>query len=214
MCALRFFMPSTSPIDPSRNDVWKMFNRIAPSYDRLNRVISGGLDVRWRAEVAARLPGTGAIRVLDLATGTGDQLVASWQTGRVRDGVGLDLAEDMLALGQPKMRRAAGALRLGVGDATAIPEPDQSFDAVTISFGIRNVTDVALSLREMFRVLRGGGRVIILESSQPQGRLMRAGHLFYIRNIMPRVAGWLSGDHSAYRYLNQTIEHFPDGERF
>jgi demethylmenaquinone methyltransferase/2-methoxy-6-polyprenyl-1,4-benzoquinol methylase len=200
--------------EPSRREVWRMFDRISPGYDRLNRVISAGMDQRWRAEVARLLPAGRDLRVLDLATGTGDQLIALWQSGRVREAVGLDLAEQMLAIGRKKVAALGPGVRFGVGDAQAIPEPDACFHAVSISFGIRNVPDVPQALREMRRVLRPGGRALILESSLPGNRLMRAGHLFYIRHVMPRLGAWLSGDRDAYRYLNVTIERFPHGADF
>lgn len=191
-----------------------MFDRISPRYDRLNRVISAGLDRRWRSEVARRLPAREGLRVLDLATGTGDQLLALCASPRVADAVGLDLAEQMLAIAQRKVADRGVRARVGVGDAMAIPEPDASFDAATIAFGIRNVTDVPAALREMRRVLRPGGRALILESSRPGNALMRFGHLLYIRHVMPRLAGWLSGDREAYRYLNVTMEQFPSGAAF
>lgn len=193
-----------------------MFDRISPCYDRMNRVISAGLDGRWRRAMADRLPPRAGLRLLDLATGTGDQLLAAVAGGRVAEAVGLDLAERMLEVGRAKLalRPPPVPVRLGVGDATAIPEPDQSFDAVTISFGIRNVTDVPRALREMYRVLKPGGRLLVLESSVPAWAPVRAAYLFYIRHVMPRLAGWLSGDGEAYRYLNVTMEQFPHGAAF
>ena len=188
-----------------------MFDRISPGYDRMNRVITGGLDGRWRRALAARLPDRAGLRVLDLATGTGDQLLACLETGRVAEAVGLDLAERMLEIGREKLARhpAAAAARLAVGDALAIPEPAATFDAVTIAFGIRNVTDVPRALREMARVLRPGGRALVLESSVPASPLPRLGHRLYTRHIMPRLAGALSGAKDAYQYLNVTTEQFP-----
>ena len=196
---------------PSRRDIWRMFDRISPGYDRMNRLITGGLDRRWRRALASRLPDRPGLRVLDLATGTGDQLVACLETGRVSSAVGIDLAERMLEIGRAKLARhpAAASARLGVGDALAIPEPDASFDAVTISFGIRNVTDVPHALREMARILKPGGRALILESSVPASPLPRLGHRLYTRHIMPRLAGALSGAKDAYQYLNVTTEQFP-----
>ena len=193
-----------------------MFDRISPGYDRLNRIISAGLDGRWRRRVADLLPARPHLRVLDLATGTGDQLLAVLGSGRVQEGVGLDLAERMLDVGRVKLaaRSDLPAARLGVGDAMAIPEPDAAFDAVTISFGIRNVPDVPRALREMHRVLKPGGRLLVLESSVPTWAPVRAAYLFYIRHVMPTIAGWLSGDRAAYRYLNVTMEQFPHGPAF
>lgn len=154
--------------------------------------------------------------VLDLATGTGDQLVALYQTGKVAKGVGLDLSEKMLEIGRAKLARLKldDNLSLKTGDAGLIPLGDNLFDAVTISFGIRNVTDVPSALIEMRRVLRPEGRALILEFSLPRSLVMRKLYLFYFRHILPALGGMISGDSHAYRYLNQTVETFPYGESF
>lgn len=203
--------------EPSRTEVWRMFDRIAHRYDVLNRVLSFGRDVAWRKRMARYLPDGRHLDVLDLATGTADQLLFLDQAGApIRSGVGMDMAEQMLDRGRAKIARQGlhDRLSLRTGDATAIPASAASFDAVTISFGIRNVVDVGQALAEMFRVLRPGGRVLILEFSLPAHPVVRAGHLFYLRRVLPRIGGWVSGDPRAYRYLNQTIETFPYGDAF
>lgn len=203
--------------EPSRSEVWRMFDRIAPRYDLLNRVLSFGRDVTWRKRMARHLPAGRPLEVLDLATGTADQLLFLLDAGAdVRAGMGMDMAEQMLDRGRGKIaQRGLGErLTLRTGDATSIPAPADSFDVVTISFGIRNVVDVGQALREMARVLRPGGRALILEFSLPANRLVRGGHLFYLRRVLPRIGGWVSGDPRAYRYLNQTIETFPYGPAF
>lgn len=202
---------------PSRREVWKMFDRIAHRYDLLNRLLSLGQDVVWRNRVARCLPEKPGQHVLDLATGTGDQLISIFsKSGRVAGGIGIDMAENMLALGRSKLkkRKLDQALKLQTGDATAIPFPENTFDAVTISFGIRNVTEVLHALQEMRRVLQPGGRAIILEFSLPKNRLLRRFYLFYFRHILPRIGGLISGDSYAYRYLNETVETFPYGKEF
>ncbi len=207
---------SSTQATPSRNEVWRMFDRIAHRYDLLNRLLSFGRDVAWRKVVAQRLPGSGPLRVLDLATGTGDLLFAMVDEGRVGVGRGLDLSEQMLQHGQAKLeeRGLSESLTMDVGDATDLKEPDSTYDAVTIGFGIRNVVDVDAALSEMMRVLKPGGRVLILESSIPENAFMRAGFLFYFRHILPLIGGLISGDSSAYRYLNQTTETFAYGDAF
>jgi len=154
--------------------------------------------------------------VLDLACGTGDQLIALAASGRVVRGVGLDLAEQMLAIGREKVsqRGLEQVLCLQTGDAENLPFDPCSFDAVTIAFGIRNMTDVQRTLGEMLRVLKPGGRALILEFSLPQSRLVRGPYLFYLRHVLPRLGEVISGDSAAYRYLNETIETFPHGEAF
>jgi demethylmenaquinone methyltransferase/2-methoxy-6-polyprenyl-1,4-benzoquinol methylase len=204
------------PVGPSRRDVHRMFDRIAPRYDLLNHLLSFNRDKAWRRRMAALLPTRTNLKLLDLATGTGDQLLALYSSGKIASGVGIDPAEKMLAIGQEKIARRglSDKLSLSVGSAEQIPFPDKSFDVVTISFGIRNVTDVAKSLSEMHRVLKPEGRALILEFSLPTSKLIKAGYLFYFRYILPALGGIISGDREAYRYLNQTVESFPHGENF
>jgi len=194
-----------------------MFDRIAPRYDLLNRLLSFRQDVAWRKRLARLLPDKPALRVLDLATGTGDVLLALYrQSGRVSCGVGIDMAGKMLSIGQRKIgdQRLNRRLSLVRGDAMRIAFQDASFDAVTIAFGIRNVSDVPAALEEMRRVLAPGGRALILEFSLPGNAVFRAAYLFYFRHICPRIGALISGDRYAYRYLNQTVETFPYGEAF
>jgi demethylmenaquinone methyltransferase/2-methoxy-6-polyprenyl-1,4-benzoquinol methylase len=194
-----------------------MFDRIAPRYDFLNRLLSFGLDVAWRRRMARYLPGAASLDLLDLATGTGDQILFLMEREpRIGRAVGVDLAEEMLEIGRTKLRERhlEAKATLQTADILKLPFPDQSFDATTISFGIRNVLDVPAALREMRRVLRPGGRSLILECSQPDFLPMRWGYLFYMRYVMPLIGSIVSGDGQAYRYLNRTIESFPYGEAF
>jgi demethylmenaquinone methyltransferase/2-methoxy-6-polyprenyl-1,4-benzoquinol methylase len=194
-----------------------MFDQISPTYDLLNRILSFGMDILWRKKVARFLPLRRNQHVLDLATGTGDQIVALFEeSDRVESGVGMDLAEKMLEIGRRKTRKRglSKEITLMVGDVTAIPSDDCQFDAVTIAFGIRNVGDVEKGLREMYRVLKPGGRVLVLEFAMPGNRFLRAGVLVYLRHVLPRLGALVSGDPHAYRYLNETIETFPSGEAF
>lgn len=210
-------MPHTSRTEPPRSDVWRMFDRIAHRYDLLNRLLSMGQDVAWRKRMARHLPERPGMDVLDLATGTGDQLIFLFdQRPDLGEGIGIDMAEEMLRHGRGKLPRRPSGERLSLmtGDATDIPFPEDRFDIATISFGIRNVTDVSRGLAEMHRVLRPGGRALVLEFSLPANALFRRFYLFYFRHILPRVGGLISGDAQAYRYLNTTVETFPYGEAF
>lgn len=202
---------------PSRQNVGQMFDRIAHRYDLANRVLSMGTDIGWRKRMARDLPDRSEMHLLDMATGTGDVLLAMHRMNSgVRYGTGMDIAGNMLAIGRDKIedRGLAASFRMVRADATCIGARDDFFDAVTISFGIRNVPDVPVALREMHRVLKPGGRLLVLEFSLPPNALFRPVYLFYLRHILPRIGGFLSGDPSAYRYLNQTIETFPYGDDF
>lgn len=203
--------------EPSRHGAWQIFDRIAHRYDLLNRLLSFGRDVAWRRRMAERLPAANGLRLLDLATGTADVLLfLEAEIGGIAHGVGVDMSAGMLAQGREKVSRAGLRHKLALvrGDATSVPFAAESFDVVTIAFGIRNVVDVDAGLREMRRVLRPGGRALVLEFSLPRNLLIRIPYLFYFRHVLPRVGGLISGDAEAYRYLNRTVESFPYGEAF
>ncbi len=191
-----------------------MFDRIAGRYDLLNRIISLGLDQRWRrrAAVAAAIAGD---RVLDLATGTGDLALEIARRRPTAAVVGLDPSPRMLAEAETKAATAglAGRVSLESGRAEALPFDDDAFDAATIAWGIRNVADRAAALREMARVVRPGGRVVVLEGSEPRSGLMAPLARFYIHHLVPRLGAWLSHERS-YRYLQTSIEAFPPPQEF
>lgn len=202
---------------PPRIEIWRMFDRIARRYDLLNHLLSLGQDIRWRKKVARFLVNKYDQYILDLATGTGDQLLYLFScSDRIDRALGTDLALKMLDRGREKVkkRKLDDRIVLEEGDAENIQYPDNTFDAVTISFGIRNVMSVERSLSEMYRVLKPAGRVLILEFSIPQNILMRSIYLFYFRYLLPFIGSVISGDGSAYRYLNNTVEGFPYGDAF
>lgn len=194
-----------------------MFNHISPTYDRANRILSLGIDQYWRRKVAKFMPKKENIRLLDCATGTGDQLFSLMKRSRnVSQAVGIDMASEMLRIGKQKLKQKPYARKVTLKQAcvTSLPFIDNSFDCATISFGIRNVVDVSSCLKEIHRVLNPGGRILVLEFSLPTNRKLKAAHLFYLRRLIPKVGGWISKDKEAYSYLNQTIETFPYGESF
>jgi demethylmenaquinone methyltransferase/2-methoxy-6-polyprenyl-1,4-benzoquinol methylase len=197
--------------NPSRENVWKMFDRISASYDRVNRIVSLGRDRSWRKSIARFLPDQKNLKILDLATGTGDQAQALLQSkASIQSITGIDLSTEMLEIARRKIPNKMEFIR---ADAEKLPFKEASFDAATFSFGIRNVTNPVQSLTEIHRVLKSKGKALILEFSLPP-QPIRAFFLFYLRYILPRVAGFVSRDYSAYRYLNQTIESFPSGKHF
>jgi demethylmenaquinone methyltransferase/2-methoxy-6-polyprenyl-1,4-benzoquinol methylase len=181
-----------------------MFDRIAPVYDVMNRVMTMGLDLRWR-RLAARSVVRPGDNVLDAACGTGDFAVADLRAGADRV-VGLDFSERMLA----RARRKAPAIEWVHGDMLALPFADSTFDAATVGFGVRNVADLELSLRELRRVLRPGGRVAILEITQPRG-LLRPFYSLWFDRLVPMLGKVLPGG-SAYSYLPASVKRFPTAE--
>lgn len=197
--------------NPSRQDVWKMFDLISPSYDRINRILSLGMDRRWRKRLTQFLPERGNLKVIDLATGTGDQILALLNSGASIQSVkGIDLSNEMLHIAKKKLKDRAQLIH---ADAEKLPFADKSFDVATFSFGIRNVTTPSSALKEIYRVLTPKGRCLILEFSLPP-KPIRGFFLFYLRHVLPRVGGFLSRKQAAYKYLNDTIEHFPSGKEF
>jgi len=200
-----------------RSDSWKMFNDIAQRYDFLNRFLSLGQDVRWRNALKQFLPDTDGQVILDLATGTADVLITlTLGNPKVHRAFGVDPAVKMLEVGLKKIiaLHLDDRVMLRKGDAQALAFQDETFDCVSIAFGIRNIPDLRLALLEMYRVTKKDGRVLILEFSKPQNPVLKAGHWLYLQMIVPAVGALFSGNFKAYRYLTQTIQAFPYGDRF
>jgi demethylmenaquinone methyltransferase/2-methoxy-6-polyprenyl-1,4-benzoquinol methylase len=204
---------SPTPGAPEKMAVRAMFDRIAPRYDLLNRVLSAGTDVRWRRRAVDELEPRG--RVLDLCTGTADLLLEA--LGRSADlrGEGADLSEGMLLRGRRKLADGGFSSRAGLvaADGEALPFASGSFDGALVAFGIRNIGDREQALRELHRVLRPGGRVVILEFSMPPG-LLGGAYRFYFRHVLPRVGALISGDREAYTYLPASVAVFPEPPAF
>ncbi len=201
-----------------KSQSWQMFNDISPRYDLLNQLLSFGLHTAWRNRLLQYIPPKSTIKLLDLATGTGDVLItlAKGLKSRLSTGIGLDLADKMLVIAQEKItkEKLSKSLEVKHGDAMNIPLTDYSVDVVTMSFGIRNTENPSKVLNEIYRVLTFSGRVLILEFSLPQNALIRFFHLFYLRYFVPMIGFLFSGHYKAYKYLNQTIETFPYGKDF
>jgi demethylmenaquinone methyltransferase/2-methoxy-6-polyprenyl-1,4-benzoquinol methylase len=203
--------PHTAPDKPAR--VRGMFTAIAPTYDLNNRLHSLGLDQHWR-KLAVRMaqvkPGD---TVVDVACGTGDLSMQMAVAGAAKV-IGIDFTYAMLPLAHAKARRQGQAMTWLCGDAMRLPLADACADVVCIAFGIRNVADPAAAIGEFARVLRPGGRLVILEFSLPRNRLLRGLYGFYFRHILPRSAAWISGDRTgAYRYLPQSVSTFLSSEQ-
>jgi demethylmenaquinone methyltransferase/2-methoxy-6-polyprenyl-1,4-benzoquinol methylase len=207
--------PAPTPGAPEKAAVRSMFDRIAPRYDLLNRLLSARTDVRWRRQAVDLLDLPASSRVLDLCTGTADLLIEALRRDPGHTGLGVDLSQGMLRLGAGKLDRE----RLGRrgwfvgGDGEELPVREGLFDGALVAFGIRNVGEPLAALREVRRVLRPGGRFVVLEFSMPQGALGRA-YRFYFTRVLPRIGGLVSGDSSAYAYLPASVAGFPSPEGF
>jgi demethylmenaquinone methyltransferase / 2-methoxy-6-polyprenyl-1,4-benzoquinol methylase len=194
----------------------EMFDAIAPRYDFLNRVLSLGIDCRWRRFAVGLITATPHGRILDIATGTGDvALEIARQTADGISIVGADVSREMVEIGKQKAAASPYADRITfeIAPCESLPFPDEQFNAVTIAFGIRNVVDRLQGLKEMHRVLKPGGKAIILEFSTPTSPLFRAVYLFYFLKILPAIGGLFSRQ-SAYRYLPDSVLEFPSREEF
>lgn len=194
---------------PDPAAVNSMFARIARRYDLANRLLSAGLDVRWRRRLVAAVRRARPRDVLDLATGSGDVAFALARGLPAGTRItGMDFCQPMLDEAEQKKSARDAHVTFRQGDGMALPLADASVDAVTIAFGLRNMADRGRALGEMRRVLRPGGRLFVLEFSQPAA-WFRPLYFFYMQRLAPRVAGWLTGDRAAYEYLCNSIEEFP-----
>lgn len=182
-----------------------MFDRIARRYDLANHLLSGGVDFWWRRRAAIVVQSWQPARVLDLATGSGDLALALGQRLPNSEITAADFSPEMLAIARRK-----GVPRTVVADALQLPFEDGSFDCVTVGFGLRNMADWGAALREMARVLRADGHVLILDFAVPAGPL-RPAYRFYLHHLLPRFAALVTGERDAYNYLGASIEQFPSG---
>ena len=192
-----------------------MFDSVAPHYDRLNRILSFGIDRLWRRTAVNQLKETSPKKILDVATGTGDLAFSALKLAPDKV-VGVDLSEEMLARAREKADRYGVAERASFvrGDGEKMPFEDSSFDAALIGFGIRNYENPDAGLVEILRVLRPGGRLVVLEFSHPEGRLFSSIYGAYSRVVMPRIGRLFSRVKGPYTYLPDSIEAFPCGEAF
>ncbi len=204
----------TAP-DKTPDRIAGMFDAIAPRYDLLNRVLSAGIDKRWRARAIRSLHLTGRETLLDVCTGTADVALQARTDGAARV-VGVDFAGGMLSLGQRKIEAAGEASRITLirGDAMRLPARDGSADAVTVAFGIRNVQRPEVACAEMARTLRPGGRLAILEFGVPRIPGLSAFYLWYFTHVLPRIGRAVSGHNAAYSYLPASVGTFPPPREF
>ena len=193
-----------------------MFNNIAPTYDRLNHIFSFSIDRLWRGRVVRMVRRMKPQRIMDLATGTGDLAIKMAKRIPKAHIMGVDLSENMLAVAADKVRRKGldDHIALYQGEAERLDVGDDVLDVVTIAFGVRNFGDIDGSLREIARALQKGGHLVILEFSTPRNPIVRHLYRLYSNHVMKPVGGIVSKDRKAYDYLPDSIEEFPDPERF
>lgn len=194
-----------------KEEVREMFDHIAPKYDLLNHTLSMSIDRLWRRHVVKEVRRVKPRRILDVATGTGDLAIAMARRMNGVQVLGVDLSERMLDVARRKVEACGldGRIVLDRGDAEHLDVATASVDVATVAFGVRNFGDLDAGLRELARVLRPGGRVVILEFSRPSNRLFRAVYEFYTYRILPRIGGMISHDRQAYEYLPASVGEFP-----
>lgn len=198
-----------------KKQVEQMFDNISGSYDGLNRIISLGTDVKWRKKVVAKVAATNPASVLDIATGTGDLIMQIAPTGAKRL-VGLDLSEGMLKVGRKKIsdKGLGSKIEMIQGDSENLPFEENSFEAITVAFGVRNFENLEKGLSEIYRVLKPGGIFVVLETSVPTKFPYKQGYRLYSNLILPVVGKVFSKDKDAYSYLSKSAASFPYGPAF
>jgi demethylmenaquinone methyltransferase/2-methoxy-6-polyprenyl-1,4-benzoquinol methylase len=198
-----------------KEQVAEMFDNIAHHYDFLNHFLSMGIDKLWRKKAIGELKTVHPKRILDIATGTGDLALSALKLNPTEI-VGVDISEEMLVFARKKIEKAgkSDVIHFAKGDSEQLQFPDQSFDGAMAAFGVRNFENLQLGLNEIFRVLKPGGKAVILEFSQPQNFLFKILYHFYFFQIVPFFGKMFSKDSRAYSYLPESVNAFPDGERF
>jgi len=208
-----------------KQQIAAMFDKIAFRYDFLNRFLSGGIDIYWRRRAIRELTGVAGGHtavaattktILDVATGTADMAIMMARYLSASHITGIDISTGMLEIGRQKITRLQmeEKISLQTGDSEAIQFPDAHFDAVTVAFGVRNFENLEKGLREMLRVLKPGGKLVVLEFSQPKTPGVRHVYDLYLRLVAPNIGKMVSSNREAYQYLNDSVKAFPEGENF
>jgi demethylmenaquinone methyltransferase/2-methoxy-6-polyprenyl-1,4-benzoquinol methylase len=199
-----------------KEQVAGMFDHIAHRYDFLNRFLSAGIDVRWRKKAIKQLKSLQPHDMLDVATGTADMAILSYKILSPNKITGIDISDGMLEFGRKKIQQKnlQSHIELINGDSEAIPFADNSFDAVMVAFGVRNFQNLEKGMQEIRRVLRPGGRLVVLEFSKPSNRLVKFFYNIYMKRITPMMGRLFSKNKQAYQYLDESIRKFPEGKQF
>ena len=199
-----------------KNQVADMFDSIAHRYDFLNRFLSAGIDVTWRKKAIGYLKELKPQKVLDVATGTADVALMTEKMLHPSSIIGIDISDGMLEIGRQKIKKKSleAIIKLYNGDSADIAYADNCFDAVTVAFGVRNFQQLEKGLSEILRVLRPGGKLVVLEFSRPKKFLIKGFYNFYMKSISPNIAKIFSKNKTAYAYLDESIQKFPEGKNF
>ena len=208
-------LPDAESAVNKKQQVAEMFNNISNKYDFFNHFLSAGIDVSWRKKAIQQLKKLQPQNILDVATGTADVALMTYKMLHPKKITGIDISEGMLNLGRKKIAEAGlgGIIELQSGDSEKILFPDNSFDAITVAFGVRNFENLEMGLKEMYRVLQPGGKTVILEFSKPKGAFKLL-YNFYMKFLAPTMVQLFSKNKKAYQYLNDSVQAFPEGETF
>lgn len=199
-----------------KEGIRRLFNNIASDYDRLNHILSLNIDKGWRRKAVQEIANKESpVMVLDVACGTGDFTIEiAKAVANGSEVIGVDISEGMMEIGKKKIMKAGVAAEMSVADCEALPYDNNTFDRISVGFGVRNFEHLELGLSEMFRVLKPDGKLVILELSLPSNRFIRSCYLLYFQKVLPFIGGLLSGDRGAYEYLRTSVLRFPAPEKF
>ena len=199
-----------------KEGIRRLFNNIASDYDRLNHILSLNIDKGWRRKAVQEIADKESpVKALDVACGTGDFTIEiAKAVANGSEVIGVDISEGMMEIGRKKIMKAGVAAEMAVADCEALPYDNNTFDRISVGFGVRNFEHLALGLSEMFRVLKPDGKLVILELSLPSNRFIRSCYLLYFQKVLPFIGGLLSGDRGAYEYLRTSVLRFPAPEKF
>lgn len=209
-------VPFKDSKESKKKQVENMFDKIAFRYDFLNRFLSAGIDVGWRKKAIKQLISSNPKNILDVATGTGDFAITSYEILKPEKITGIDISEGMLEIGRKKIEKAGlqKNIELLNGDSEAILFDDNTFDAVTVAFGVRNFENLEKGLAEIRRVLKPGGKLIVLEFTKPSAPVIKQLYNFYMNTITPKIGKIIAKNNEAYQYLNDSVLQFPEKESF
>lgn len=209
-------VPFEGSTKDKKEQVAEMFDDIAPRYDFMNRFLSAGIDIAWRRKALKTLRDLEPKEMLDVATGTADVALMAARMLSPQKIIGIDISEGMLSFGRKKIARQglSEVITLETGDSEQIRFPENRFDAVTVAFGVRNFANLPKGIGEIYRVLRPGGKLVVLEFSRPHLPGIAGLYKLYMNHIAPRMGGIFSNNRAAYQYLNDSVQQFPEGRAF